>query len=390
MSSFQFFVPTKALFGFGKLRTLHEQALPGKKALLIISNGKSTKANGYLARTEDELHQAGVETVLFDQIEPNPLKSTVMKGAAAARENGCDFLVALGGGSCMDAAKAIAVMATNDGDLWDYISQGTGKGKPIAVKPLPIVAITTTAGTGSETDAGGVITNEETNEKTPIKGPQLFPVLAIIDPELMMTVPPKYTAYQGFDALYHNIEGYLSNKASLMSEMVALEAIRQISGSIAAAVKDGSDKVARERMAFANYLGGIEMCLSGNMSEHSLEHALSAYHQHLPHGAGLIIISLAYFKHMIDTHVCDERFVTLAQNMGRPQATKPEEFLTALADLHKACGVDGLKMSDYDISPDEFPKMAENAKDAMGYLFANDRMDLTIADSIKIYQESYR
>lgn len=390
MSSFQFFVPTKALFGFGQLRNLHAQNLPGKKALLIISNGKSTKANGYLARTEEELHQAGVETVLFDQIEPNPLKSTVMKGAAAARESGCDFLVALGGGSCMDAAKAIAVMATNEGDLWDYISQGTGKGKAIAVQPLPIVAITTTAGTGSETDAGGVITNEETNEKTPIKGPQLFPVLAIIDPELMMTVPPKYTAYQGFDALYHNIEGYLSNKASLMSEMVALEAIRQISGSIAAAVQDGSDKVARERMAFANYLGGIEMCLSGNMSEHSLEHALSAYHQHLPHGAGLIIISLAYFKHMIDTHVCDERFVTLAQNMGRPQATKPDEFLTALSDLHKACGVDGLNMSDYDISPDEFPKMAENAKDAMGYLFANDRMDLTIADSIKIYQESYR
>ena len=191
--SFTFSIPTKALFGAGQLNNLHAQALPGKKALLIISNGKSTKANGYLARTEEQLHQAGVETVLFDHVEANPLKSTVMKGAAAAREAGCDFLVALGGGSCMDAAKAIAVMATNDGDLWNYITQGTGKGKPIAVKPLPIVAITTTAGTGSETDAGGVITNEETNEKTPIKGPDLFPVLAIIDPDLMMTVPPKFT-----------------------------------------------------------------------------------------------------------------------------------------------------------------------------------------------------
>ena len=132
------------------------------------------------------------------------------------------------------------------------------------------------------------------------------------------------------------------------------------------------------------------MCLSGNMSEHSLEHALSAYHQALPHGAGLIIISLAYFKHMINAHVCDERFVTLAQNMGRPQATKPEEFLTALADLQKACGVDDLKMSDYGISLDEFPKMATNAKEAMAFLFANDRMTLTEADSVKIFQESYR
>ena len=166
--SFQMFVPTKALFGAGQLNHLHEQDLPGKKAMLVISNGKSTKVNGYLDRTEKELHTAGVETVLFDQVEANPLKSTVMRGGTMARENQCDFIVALGGGSCIDAAKGIAVMATNEGDLWDYITQGTGKGKPIAVKPLPIVAITTTAGTGSETDAGGVITNEDTNEKTPV------------------------------------------------------------------------------------------------------------------------------------------------------------------------------------------------------------------------------
>ena len=133
------FVPTKALFGAGQLNHLHEQALPGKKALLVISNGKSTKVNGYLDRTEKELHTAGVETVLFDQVEANPLKSTVMRGGAMARENQCDFIVALGGGSCIDAAKGIAVVATNDGDLWDYITQGTGKGKPIAIKPLPIV-----------------------------------------------------------------------------------------------------------------------------------------------------------------------------------------------------------------------------------------------------------
>ena len=132
------FVPTKALFGAGQLNHLHEQDLPGKKALLVISNGKSTKVNGYLDRTEKELHTAGVETVLFDQVEANPLKSTVMRGGAMAREHQCDFIVALGGGSCIDAAKGIAVVATNDGDLWDYITQGTGKGKPIAIKPLPI------------------------------------------------------------------------------------------------------------------------------------------------------------------------------------------------------------------------------------------------------------
>lgn len=371
---FQMFVPTKALFGQGQLNNLHAQELPGKKALIIVSNGKSVKVNGYLARTEKELHLAGVETALFDEVEANPLKTTVMRGGQAAREKACDFLVALGG-SCMDAAKAIAVVATNDGDLWDYISQGTGKGKPIANKPLPIVAITTTAGTGSETDMGGVITNEETNEKTPVKSPDLFPVLAIIDPELMATVPPKFTAYQGFDALFHNIEGYLSNKANLMSEMVELKAIQQISAYLPEAVHNGGNMTARERVAFGNYLGGIEMCLSGNLSEHSLEHALSAYHQELPHGAGLIMLSKAYFSFMIEHHVCDERFIRLAQKMGIPHASTPADFIKALDRLIERCDVDGLKMSDYGIQPDEFPKMAENAKSAMGMLFGNDRIE---------------
>ena len=154
---FDYNVPTHTVFGAGALNRLHEQALPGRKALLVISNGKSTRAHGYLDRTVEQLQKAGVESVVFDRVEPNPLKDTVMAGGACAREHGCDFIVALGGGSVMDAAKAIAIVATNEGDLWDYVLFGTGKGLPVKEAPLPIVAITTTAGTGSETDGGGVI-----------------------------------------------------------------------------------------------------------------------------------------------------------------------------------------------------------------------------------------
>ena len=174
--------------------------------MVVISNGKSTKENGSLAATEEQLKKAGVETVLFDKIMANPLKSTVMEGAACAKENGCDFIVALGGGSVMDASKAIAAMATNDGDLWDYISGGTGKGSPLVNEPLSIIAITTTAGTGSEVDQWGVISNEETNEKIGFGGyDSLFPKIAVVDPALMKSVPPKFTAYQGFDALFHSV-----------------------------------------------------------------------------------------------------------------------------------------------------------------------------------------
>lgn len=144
-----------------------------------------------------------------------------MAGGSSAKENGCDFIAAPGGGSCIDAAKAIAVMATNDGDYWDYIPSGSGKGRTVENKPLPIAAITTTAGTGSETDPGTVITNIEKHEKTGFVREDLFPVLAIVDPELMLTLPPKYTAYQGFDALFHSVEGYVSNGVNLMSDMYA-------------------------------------------------------------------------------------------------------------------------------------------------------------------------
>lgn len=181
----------------------------------MISNGRSTKANGYLERTEDQLRQAGVETVLFDRVEANPLLTTVNAGGMLAREKGCDMIVALGGGSVMDAAKAIAVVAANGGDYWDYIPCGTGKCKIVRHNPLPIVAITTTAGTGSETDAGCVITNADTHEKTGFVHPGLFPVLAIVDPRLMLTVPPMFTAYQGFDALFHSTEAFISNAANL-------------------------------------------------------------------------------------------------------------------------------------------------------------------------------
>ncbi len=387
---FNMYVPTKILFGAGTLNELGKQQLPGKKAVIIISNGKSTRANGYLSHTEEQLAQAGVTTSVFDKIQPNPLKETVMEGAAFVKAQGADFIVALGGGSVIDSAKAIAVMTANPGDLWDYIASGTGKGQPIKNKPLPIVAISTTAGTGSEADAGCVITNPETNEKVGLKTPDLFPVLCIEDPELMKSVPAHYTAYQGFDALSHSLEGYISKFANLMSDMYAITAIENVGLYLARAVKDGNDIEARTHVAFGNILSGTVMCVGTTSSQHSLEHALSAYHPSLPHGAGLIMLSRAYFGNVIAHHACDERFIRIAKAMGMENADKPEDFLTVLQKLLEDCGVADLKMSDYGITPDEFPKMADNAMGPMGGLFACDRVALTKEDVIGIYQKSYK
>lgn len=388
--SYTKFIPTRVLFGNGMVGELHKQKLPGERPLVVISNGKSVKENGAFYTVVRELSLLGMDAEVFDQVGANPLKSTVMNGAQMARSCGCDFIVALGGGSVLDAAKAIALMAVNDGDYWDYIGSGTGRGKTIQNTPLPIVAIPTTAGTGSEVDAACVITNEETCEKTGFGNPALFPVLSIIDPELTKSIPPVYTAYQGFDALFHSVECYISNKANLMGDMYALCAIRNVAEYLPRAVKNGADSEARERVAFGSTLSGAVMTISGCTSEHSLEHALSAYHGTLPHGAGLIMISKAYFQHFIDCHVCDERFIEMAQAMGIADADKAEDFILALERLKAACGVSDLKMSDYGISKDEFPKMAENAFQTMGRLFQNDRSRLTQEDCISIYEKSYK
>ena len=389
--SYMMYAPTRVLFGAGQLNHLHEQALPGSKALLVITSGKSVRENGGLDRTLEELAHAGVHTVLFDKVQANPLKSTVMAGAKAARENGCDFVVALGGGSVMDAAKIMALMATNEGDLWDYDSGGTGKGQTPPNAPLPVVCITTTAGTGSEVDQWGVVNNEETQEKIGCGGlDSLFPVLSVVDPELMASVPPQFTAYQGFDALFHSTEVYIGKMANLMSDMVALTAIENVGSYLVRAVADGSDKEAREHMAFANTMSGYSMVTGCCTSEHSLEHAMSAYHPNLPHGAGLIMISLAYYQHFVDKGCCPERFVRMAKALGKTDAQKPQDFITALAKLQRACGVDALKLSDYGFKPEEFDEIARNARETMGGLFFADPCDLTHKDCVEILRKSYR
>ncbi|MGO0985319.1 iron-containing alcohol dehydrogenase [Clostridioides difficile] len=388
--NFNMYVPTRFIFGNGRLDELHQQKLPGNKALLVISSGKSTKENGALDRTQNQLKMAGVEFVLFNEIDANPDKNSIMNGASYARKTNCDFIIALGGGSVMDASKAIAMMATNNGDLWDYVNGGTGKAQPLQNEPLPVVCITTTAGTGSEADQWGVVTNEETHEKIGVGGyDSLFPVLSIIDPELMKSVPPEFTAYQGFDTLFHAVESYISSFSSIMSDMYALTAIENVGNYLINAVKNGSDMKAREHMAFANTIAGIVMTISVTTAQHSLEQAMSGYYPRLPHGAGLIMISKAFFEFFIEKHACDERFVRMAQALGMKDANKAEDFITALTKLQEACGVADLKMSDYGITPGDFNLIAKSARETMGGLFAANPCEMTHEDCVEVLKKSY-
>ncbi len=314
-----------------------------------------------------------------------------MESAAFAKENGCDFIVALGGGAVLDSSVAIAAMATNPGDLWDYVNGGTGKGQPLVNKPLPQVTITLTAGTGSEINNWGVISRNDTHEKIGFGGtPELVPVLAVVDPELMKTVPSKYTAYQGFDALFHNTEVMMSKGINILSETLALSAIENIAKYLPRAVADGNDIEARERVAYGSTIAGITMQLTSTTAQHSMEHAMSAYHPNLPHGAGLIMISVEFARFFIEKHACDQQFIKMAKVMGMPEADKAEDFLTALVQLQKDCGLAELKMSDYGFAKDESMTLAVNARETMGGLFLANPCEMSDEECAGVFEKSYR
>ncbi|VGO14581.1 1,3-propanediol dehydrogenase [Pontiella desulfatans] len=379
--SFDYHIPTRILFGAGKLNQLAEEPLPGTKALIVMSNGGSMRRHGYLERLEGLLKQQNIESIVFDKIQPNPIKEHVMEGAALVKEHHCDFVVALGGGSPIDAAKAIAVMAVNPGDFWDYIGSGSGKGQPVKNGALPIVAITTTAGTGTEADPWTVITNgtEKIGFGLP---PHTFPTISVVDPELMVSIPPHLTAYQGFDAFFHAVEGYMANVATPMSDIYALESIRLVAGYLPRAVAEGTDIEAREKVALANTLSGMVESTSCVVSQHALAHAMGALYPELAHGAGLLMLSEAYFSHFAPH--CTVRYAKMAAAMGGT------DFLAELLALQDQCGVRGLRMSEYGITEDGLEAIAANAIDTMGFLCDFDPVQTTQADAVDILRAAFK
>lgn len=375
---FNYYIPTKIIFGRGKLKELAVEQLPGKKALIVITNGKSMKSLGYLDRVIGYLKENGIEAVVFDKVLPNPVEDHVMEAAELARNENCDFVIGLGGGSAIDSSKSIAIMVRNPGTYWDYV-----KGlKQIKEKVLPVIAIPTTAGTGTESDPWTVITNMHTNEKVGFGVKETFPVLSIVDPELMLSVPSKLTAYQGMDAFFHSAEGYLANIAQPVSDLYALDSIKRITKFLPEAVKNGGNLQAREELAWASTQAGMVESTSSCISEHSMEHALSAFYPELPHGAGLVALSIPYYSYLLkkDRNKVSRRYIEMAQAMGEA-GNAPEEFINALSTLIKNCGMGDLKLSNWGIKKEDAEKLAANSFEAMGGLYELDPIKLNHEDA---------
>ncbi|MGE4553848.1 MAG: iron-containing alcohol dehydrogenase [Desulfovibrionaceae bacterium] len=367
MSDFQFFLPTRILFGVGCLEELATTPhLPkGGKAMIVMTSGGSMLRHGHLARVQGCLSNQGVRSVIYDKITPNPESAQIDEAAATARRLEVDFVVGLGGGSAIDAAKAIALTAANGGSIWDYLRGGTGGGKTPEQAPLPVVAIPSTAGTGSEADHLFVVSKSGGDEKIGIGLEGTFPHLAVVDPALTRSMPPRATAFTGLDAFFHAAESYLSLRRNPIGNMLALEAVHLVTHTLPDAVNEPGDQAARTVLAWAACAGGICLTTCGSTAQHALEHALSGRNPALPHGLGLACLSRAYFRHM--AAVVPDRITDLALAMGveevedLPEADRPAAFLAALDELLGRVGVGHDRLRDWGFGPDDAEALADIA-----------------------------
>ena len=333
---FEYHNPTRLIFGAGSLSRLGELARPHGQRALVVTGGGSVKRSGTFDRAVKSLSDAGISVFECEGVEPNPRITSVKRGAALARTNECDLVIALGGGSVMDAAKVMAAAVFYAGDPWDMIFRGQPE-PVIPTRALPLIAVPTLAATGSEMNCGAVISNEATREKSFVNAECLYPKVALLDPELTVSVPKDQTAYGVCDLITHITESYFNGAGDTpiqdrFAEGVILTAMEYGPKAIA----DGNDLNARAQVQWAATVALNGWINSGSGSAgypvHMIEHTVSAYHD-ITHGAGLAIINPAWMRFSAKTNTA--KFVQFAERIFGLSSKGPEDLECALAGIDR-------------------------------------------------------
>ncbi|HEY5999025.1 MAG TPA: iron-containing alcohol dehydrogenase [bacterium] len=332
--NFEFHNPTRIVFGAGVLARLGGLVREHGTRALLVTGGGSVKRSGVFERAVASLEAAGVSVVECAGVEPNPRISTVVRGAQIARDERCDVVVALGGGSTMDAAKVMAAAVLHDGDPWDMMFHGQAMGAP--TRALPIVTVPTLAATGSEMNNGAVITNERTTVKSFVKADCLYPRTALVDPELTLSVPPNQAAFGVCDLITHVTEGYFNGVDGTplqdrFAEGVVLTALEWGPK----AVSDGRDLEARVQVQWAALValnGWVQVGTAAAYPVHMIEHVLSAHHD-VTHAAGLAVVNPAWMR--FAAKVRPARFAQFAQRIFGVPARQGDELGCALEGVDR-------------------------------------------------------
>ena len=295
---FSYFLPVNIQFGWNKVDSVADYVASYGKKALIVTGRTSAKKSGLYDRVVAKLETAHIDYVLFDQVDANPLTTTALEGAALAKSESCDVVIAIGGGSIMDCAKGIAFMAVNEGDINDYIFN-----RKSSDNALPLIVIPTTCGTGSEGNGFGVLTNPETGDKKSLRCNAIVPKVSIVDPAVMGTMPPHVLASVGFDALCHNIEAYTSKTAQPFTDALSYYAVTLLAQYLVPlykhvkAVANGKPEVLNEKqltkawesVTLASTIGGMVINTAGVTLAHGMEHPASGL-KDITHGVGLAVI----------------------------------------------------------------------------------------------------
>lgn len=355
----EFIVPGQIITGSGAL-TMAEETLKGlgKKALIVTD--KVMIQLGNCAKVETALKNQGIDYAIYSEIVGEPTDTMIENGLKVYKENGCDFLVALGGGSPIDSMKAIGSLVVNGGNISDYM------GKVIDVEMPPLVAIPTTAGTGSEATQFTIITDTKKDIKMLLKGKVLMPKLAIIDPQFTMTAPPKITAATGLDALCHAVEAYTSRKAQTLSDSFAMSAVKRIFKSLPVAFKDGKNEEARIQMSVAALEAGIAFNNASVTIIHGMSRPIGALF-HVAHGLSNAMLMKECLGFVLEGAY--DRFADLGRAIGVADAidedkAAAQKFLSAIEGIVKE--LETPTLAEFGIDKDEFFKVIDKmAYDAM-------------------------
>lgn len=373
---FQYYLPVNLVFGRGTCEQIGVQSAKCGKKALIVTGRHSTKVSGLLGRAVKLLQAAGVETVVFDEVERNPLTTTVAAGAALANQENCDVVVALGGGSIMDAAKGIAFMACNDGDINDYIFA-----RKTSEKALPLVLVPTTCGTGSEGNGFAVLSNPETKDKKSLRGSMIVAKASIIDPELMTTMPKKVLASVGFDALCHNMEAYISGLSQPLTDMMALEGMALIGENLPKVYQNPADMDAWEALTWGSTLGGMVINTAGVAGPHGMEHPASGL-KNIVHGCGLAALTPVIYRHSISG--APEKFAEISRRLGGKNELDCVARIEALLDeinLH-------ITLGEQEITEKDIPWMTENCLKVSAASMQNHPVHFTKDEIAELYLEA--
>lgn len=360
----KFFIPSVNVLGQGAVDDAigDIKTLGFKKALIVTD--KPLVQIGIAGDLVEKLGENGIVAVVFDGVQPNPTTGNVEAGLKLLKDNQCDFVVSLGGGSPHDCAKGIALVATNGGSIKDY--EGVDK----SAKPqLPLVAINTTAGTASEMTRFCIITDEARHIKMAIVDKHTTPILSVNDPELMLKKPASLTAATGMDALTHAVEAYVSIAANPITDACAIKAIELIQANLARAVHDGQDLEAREQMAYAQFLAGMAFNNASLGYVHAMAHQLGGFYD-LPHGVCNALL-LPYVQEY-NAQVAAKRLKDVAKAMGVEVAALTDEqgaqaAIDAIKALSKAVNIPE-NLTVLGVKEADIPVLADNAlKDACGF-----------------------